>query len=361
MAKAVEDTAFYTYNRLVSLNEVGGDPGRFGVEVADFHRAMAATHRGWPATMLASSTHDTKRSEDVRARISLLSEIPDAFAAAVARWSGMNARHATPAPEGATWPDRNVEWMLYQTLVGAWPLSVERAVAYVEKATREAKVHTSWIDPVADYDDAVRSFVEGALGDARFVADLEAFVEPLVGPGRVNALAAQLVKLTAPGVPDLYQGTEVWDLSLVDPDNRRPVDFAARSRLLGELDSTGVDEICRRSDEALPKLHLTRNALHLRRRAPECFGAGDEGSYHPLAATGEAGRHVVAYSRGARVATVVPRLALGLARRGGWGGTTVELPAGTWSNLLTGTSVAGGAVSLASLLGTFPVALLESR
>ncbi|MGI8759509.1 MAG: malto-oligosyltrehalose synthase [Acidimicrobiales bacterium] len=361
MAKAVEDTAFYTYNRLVSLNEVGGDPGRFGVEVDDFHRAMAATQRGWPATMLASSTHDTKRSEDVRARISLLSEIPAAFAAAVARWSEMNARHATTAPEGATWPDRNVEWMLYQTLVGAWPLSVERAVAYVEKATREAKVHTSWIDPVADYDDAVRSFVEGALGDARFVADLEAFVEPLVGPGRVNALAAQLVKLTAPGVPDLYQGTEVWDLSLVDPDNRRPVDFAARSRLLGELDGTRVDEICRRSDEALTKLHLTRTALHLRRRAPECFGAGDEGSYQPLAATGEAGRHAVAYSRGARVATVVPRLALGLARRGGWGGTTVELPAGTWSNLLTGTSVAGGAVSLASLLGTFPVALLESR
>ncbi len=251
--------------------------------------------------------------------------------------------------------------MLYQTLVGAWPLSVERAVAYVEKATREAKVHTSWIDPVADYDDAVRRFVEGVLGDAGFVADLEAFVVPLVEPGRTNALAAQLVKLTAPGVPDLYQGTEVEDLSLVDPDNRRPVDFAARARLLGELDGMGVDEVCRRSDEALPKLHLTRAALHLRRRAPERFGPGDAGAYEPLVARGDAGGHVVAFSRGARVATVVPRLVLGLARRGGWGDAAVELPPGSWSNLLTGASVAGGTVSLATLLGTFPVALLELR
>ncbi len=359
MAKAVEDTAFYTYNRLVSLNEVGGDPSVFGTEPAAFHDAMAATHRDWPRAMLASSTHDTKRSEDVRARISLLSEIPGDYGRAVLRWADRNRRHRTPTSGGADLPDRNVEWLLYQTLVGAWPLPVERALAYVEKATREAKVHTSWIDPDPEYDDAVRRFVEGALADDDFLADLEEFVTPLVEPGRVNSLAAQLAKCTAPGVPDLYQGTELWDLSLVDPDNRRPVDFALRSDLLAQVGGMDVAEVLRRSDEGLPKLHVTRAALQLRRRAPEAFGPGAAGAYRPLAGAGEAAGHVVAFARGERVVTVVPRLVLGLARRGGWGDTTVELPAGAWRDELTGRAVEGGAVSLAALLDAFPVALLR--
>ncbi|MDP8987102.1 MAG: malto-oligosyltrehalose synthase, partial [Actinomycetota bacterium] len=359
MAKAVEDTAFYTYNRLLSLNEVGGDPSVFGTDPAAFHDAMAAAQRDWPRTMLASSTHDTKRSEDVRARISLLSEIPGDYGRAVRRWSDRNRHHRTPTPGGADLPDSNFEWLLYQTLVGAWPLPVDRALAYVEKATREAKVHTSWIDPHREYEEAVRRFVEGALADEHFVADIEAFVAPLVEPGRTSSLAAQLVKCTAPGVPDLYQGTELWDLSLVDPDNRRPVDFARRAKLLGELVGMDVTEVRQRSDEGLPKLHVTRAALDLRRQMPDVFGRGPAGAYLPLAGEGEAAGHVVAFSRGGRVATVVPRLVLGLARRGGWGDTVVELPAGAWRDELTGAGVEGGAVPLASLLESFPVALLR--
>ena len=342
----------------MSLNEVGGDPGRFGVAPSEFHQAMTVTQQEWPATMLASSTHDTKRSEDVRARIALLSEIPDHFAQAVQRWSATNEPRRHFLPDGDTWPDRNLEWLLYQTLVGAWPLSADRAVTYVEKATREAKVHTSWIDPVAAYDEAVRRFVEGALSDDTFVADLEAFVASIDEAGQTNALAAQLVKLTAPGVPDLYQGTELWDHSLVDPDNRRPVDFERRARLLAGLDSLGPAEILGAAADGLPKLHLTRTALHLRRRTPEVFGPGEPGRYRPLPLTGGAAGHAVAFSRGHEVVTIVPRLVLGLERRGGWGDTSTQLPSGRWCNLITGAVLRGGPVSLARLLGTFPVALL---
>ena len=360
MAKAVEDTAFYSFNRLVSLNEVGGDPGRFGIGVEDFHASMVSAQEDWPAAMLATSTHDTKRSEDVRARLALLSEIPEHFGAAVRRWAATNARHRTSVAGGPTWPDPNLEWLLYQTLVGAWPISTDRVTAFAEKATREAKVHTSWIDPDPAYDEAVRSFVAGALADREFLDDLEAFVEPLVAPGRTNSLAAQLVKLTAPGVPDLYQGTEVWDLSLVDPDNRRPVDFCTRGALLDELGSLDAGEVLRRSEEGLPKLHATAAALALRRRRPEAFAGGRAGRYRPVAAAGHAAANVVAFTRGDRVAVVVPRLVLGLERRGGWRDTTVELCPRGWRNLLTGDEVDGAGVSLRSLLGTFPVALLEA-
>jgi (1->4)-alpha-D-glucan 1-alpha-D-glucosylmutase len=357
MAKAIEDTAFYSFSRLVSLNEVGGDPSRFGTDPERLHEVLAARQRDWPSAMSASSTHDTKRSEDVRARISLLSEIPGDFATVVGRWASTNERHRTPQADGSRWPDRNLEWLLYQTLVGAWPLTVERVLAYAEKATREAKVHTSWTDPDPAYDDAVRRFIEGALADDAFVAELEAFVTPLVPPGRTNALAAQLLKLTAPGVPDLYQGSEVWDLSLVDPDNRRPVDFAERSRLLAALEHSTLEAIDGGADEGLAKLHVTRTALDARRRLPEAFGAGPSGRYEALGATGQAAGHVVAFVRGGRMATVVPRLVMGLAHRGGWGDTTVELPRGRWRNQLSGEAFDGGAVSLGALLGRFPVAL----
>ncbi|MHC5537276.1 malto-oligosyltrehalose synthase, partial [Singulisphaera rosea] len=249
MAKGVEDTVFYNYNRMTALNEVGGDPGRYGLSVEAFHSECTETQRLWPRSMLATTTHDTKRSEDVRARIALLSEIPEAWAEAIERWASRNGRHKTA---GA--PDRNTEYLLYQTLVGAWPIDVPRLTEYMLKAVREAKAETSWNDPVPEYEDALKDFVAALLGDAGFVADLERFVVGLVEPGRVNSLAQVLIKLTAPGVPDIYQGNELWDLSLVDPDNRRPVDYGIRRELLASLKSATAEQIMARSDEGLPKL-----------------------------------------------------------------------------------------------------------
>jgi (1->4)-alpha-D-glucan 1-alpha-D-glucosylmutase len=352
MAKGVEDTTFYTYNRLAALNEVGGNPGRFGVSPEEFHAGSEHAARHWPGTLLATSTHDTKRSEDTRARIALLSEIPTQFAGAVSEWSRMADRHRVDP----SLPDRNAEWLLYQTLVGAWPLPVERAVAYMEKASKEAKEHTSWVDPDPVYDDALRRFVEGVLGDDEFTAALEAFVAPLVEPGRVNSLAQTLLKLTSPGVPDIYQGCELWDHSLVDPDNRRPVDFAVRESLLGEAEQASPADVWpARADSGLPKLLLTHRALHLRSRRPDCFGAG--GSYEPLAALGLMATHAVAFVRSGDVIAVAPRLVIGLT--GDWAGTTLPLPAGRWVDVLDGSRAFEGEVALADLLTPFPVALLE--
>ena len=355
MAKGVEDTAFYRFNRLVSLNDVGGDPGRFGTSVAEFHdvnRRMAAE---WPETMLATSTHDTKRSEDVRARIGLLSEIPDEWAAAVRRWTAMNARHKT-----AGLPDPNTEHLLYQTLVGAFPLCAERAVAYMEKASREAKAHTSWIDPDAGYDNALRAFVEAVVADPGFGADLAAFVGPLIEGGRTVSVAQTLLQLTSPGVPDLYQGTEVWDLSLVDPDNRRPVDYDTRRALLEKVRTLGADDVRALADEGAVKLWTVARTLAVRREHTGAFAAGP--TYEPLVAAGVAAGHVVGFVRGGRVAAVVPRLVLGLARAGGWGDTAIELPPGDWADVLGRTEVEGGApVSIGELLARFPVALLVRR
>jgi (1->4)-alpha-D-glucan 1-alpha-D-glucosylmutase len=350
MAKGVEDTTFYQYNRLVSLNEVGGNPGRFGTSVADFHAANARIARDWPATLLATSTHDTKRSEDVRARISLLSEVPAAWAAAVGRWTEMNERHKVDGM-----PDRNAEYLLYQVLVGAHPLDTERALAFMAKASREAKEHTSWVDPDPAYDEALAGFVESTLADAGFQADLAAFAGPLVAAGRVTSLAQTLLKLTSPGVPDVYQGTEVWDLSLVDPDNRRPVDYDARRGLLDRTRSASVADVLASADEGAPKLWLTRRALDVRRRCPTAFEPGS--AYRALESVGDRAANLVAYLRGQdEVAVLAPRLVLGL--RDGWGATTVDLPGGRWTDALTGATIDGGAVGVADVLGTFPAALL---
>ncbi|HMH53300.1 MAG TPA: malto-oligosyltrehalose synthase [Candidatus Acidoferrum sp.] len=349
MAKGVEDTAFYNFNRLVALNEVGGDPGRFGVSVEEFHRESAEAQARWPRTMLATSTHDTKRGEDVRARLALLSEIPERWSAAVQRWGAINESHRR-----GEWPDRNAEYLLYQTLVGAWPIQTDRVIAYMQKAAREAKAHTSWTDPRAAYEDALRGFITDLLADRRFVADLEAFVAPLVEPGRINSLAQTLVKLTAPGVPDLYQGTELWTLTLVDPDNRAPVDYALRRRLLDELDDASPEDVWRRIDEGLPKLWTIRQTLGLRRRRPELFGA--QGDYRSLEARGARARHAVVFMRGDAAITVAPRFVIGLG--GDWGDTVLEVPDGRWRNELTGDVVSGGAIRLGDLLRRFPVALL---
>jgi (1->4)-alpha-D-glucan 1-alpha-D-glucosylmutase len=301
--------------------------------------------------MLATSTHDTKRSEDVRARIALLSEQPEDFAEAVARWTAINRSH-----HSSDFPDRNAEWLFYQNLVGAWPLPVDRAVAYMEKASKEAKEHTSWVDPDPTYDEALRKFVESALADPAFVADVEEFVAPLVRPGRINSLAQTLLKLTAPGVPDTYQGTELWDLSLVDPDNRRPVNFELRSRLLERVENgLSPAEAWAEPDEGLPKLLLTRAALHLRNRRPSAF----TGIYVPLAAAGDQAAHAIAYARNDEVVAVAPRLVVGLGDD--WSDATITLPAGEWQDALDGERVFSGEISLARLLGPFPVGLLERR
>ena len=349
MAKGVEDTAFYCFNRLVALNEVGGDPGRFGFSPDDFHKACAETQVEWPRSMLASSTHDTKRSEDMRARLHLLSEIPERWREAVERWTELNERYRSGG-----FPDRNAEYLLYQTLVGTWPIETERVVAYMEKASREAKMHTSWTHPKADYETALREFVKGISNDRKFKADLETFVKPLIEPGRVNSLAQTLIKLTAPGVPDFYQGSELWDLSVVDPDNRRPVDYALRRRLLSELDGMTAEEIWSRIDEGLPKLWVIRQALKLR----QCRQLlGPESGYHSLVARGEKSAHVVAFARGERAITVVPRLVLKLG--GSWDDTTVELPCGRWRHAFTEEIFNGGELRIANLFKRFPVALLS--
>jgi (1->4)-alpha-D-glucan 1-alpha-D-glucosylmutase len=350
MAKAVEDTAFYCFNRFVALNEVGGDPERFGVETAEFHRESEIAQARWPLRMLATSTHDTKRSDDLRARMSLISEIPDRWIAAVRGWSEMNR----PWWRGGL-SDRNAEYLFYQTVVGAWPIERDRILDYMRKAAREAKVHTSWTAPNDEYERSLAGFIEGSLDNPEFVAELNAFVAPLVWPGRVNALAQTLIKLTAPGVPDFYQGSELWNVTLVDPDNRRPVDYALRQRLLIEMRDATVDQVIARTGEGLPKLWLIRNALALRQRRPQLFSRNSD--YKPLHARGLRASHVIAFSRGDGAIAIAPRLPLTLA--GNWAGTVVILPQGRWLNVLTGDTIEGGEILLANLLARFPVALLS--
>ena len=333
MAKGVEDTAFYRYLRLAALNEVGGDPGRFGLPVAEFHEACLAAQRDWPVSQTTLSTHDTKRSEDVRARLVLLAQCAPEWGETLVRWTALGGRHRSLAG-----PDRATEVLVWQTLLGAWPLSADRAVAYVEKATREAKHRTSWVDPVPAFDEAVQAFVRGVLGDPAVVAEVEAFVERLRPAWEATLLAQKLVQLTMPGVADVYQGSELPDLSLVDPDNRRVVDWQARRDGLADL------------AQAPAKLRLTAAALRLRRAHPEWFLAG--ATYEAL----DAGARAVAFARSGRVVTVAPTRAL-LVERDGWGADAIALPAGTWTDVLTGASRTG-AVRLAELLDAEPVALL---
>jgi (1->4)-alpha-D-glucan 1-alpha-D-glucosylmutase len=354
MAKGLEDTAYYRYVRFVARNEVGSDPDRLATEPGAVHAAFALAADRWPRGMLSTSTHDTKRSGDVRARLALLSEVPSAWGRAVSRLAAAASGYRT-RPD---LPDRRDAYLLYQTLVGAWPIDAERASAYARKAAREAKLRTSWTAPDADYEAALDRFVTGCLADPAFVAELEGFVATLIEPGRVNALSQTLLKLAAPGVPDLYQGTELWNLSLVDPDNRRPVDYARRRDALRWLDDASPESIMARADDGLPKLWLIRRALELRRRRPAGLGAG--ASYRPLEAVGPRAAHVFAFARADAVVAVAPRLVLRLARTGGWSSTSFPLPPGTWHNVLDDERYDGeAAVKLATLLHRFPVALLE--
>ena len=277
----------------------------------------------------------------------MLSEIPDEWAAAVERWSAQNEKHKR---EGA--PDRNTEYHLYQTMLGAWPISAERLQAYMQKACREAREQTRWTDPNEAFESAVREFVEKILKDDEFLRDFEAFTTTTILPGRINSLSQTLLRMTSPGVPDIYQGTEIWDLSLVDPDNRRPVDYGVRRSLLANSKQLSPEEILSRMDEGLPKLWTVHQALLVRREHPASFGPG--GSYVPLPVTGAAPERLIGFRRADDVIAVVQRLA---ARGREWGDTSVELPAGQWRNRLTGDVLPGGAAKAADLLARFPVAL----
>jgi (1->4)-alpha-D-glucan 1-alpha-D-glucosylmutase len=352
MAKAVEDTSFYRFVALASANEVGADPSRPAIEPAELHRACEYRQRHHPQGLLATSTHDTKRSEDVRARLAVLTEIPEEWNPAVAAWSSATAAHRSPLV------DRRTEWLAYQTVVGAWPVTAERLMAYLEKATREAKLHTSWTDPNPDYDAAVADFAKLLLADGDVAGGLERFAGRLRRPGWMNSLTQKLLTLTGPGVPDLYQGTELWDYSLVDPDNRRPVDYGLRRRLLQRAAGTTAAEAWAAEEgEGLTKLCVVRGALAARAARPDCFGPA--GAYRPLLATGEAAGHLVGYVRGEGVAVLATRLPAGLERRGGWGDTCLDLPPGRWRDQL-GAGVWEGTVALAAVLAALPVALLTS-
>ncbi len=347
LAKGVEDTACYRWMRLVSLNEVGSDPDRFGVGPAEFHVAAERLATRWPATLTTLSTHDTKRQEDVRARLATLSEQPDRWARAVASW------HETTGDA----IDPDTQSLIWQTLVGAWPIGTDqtgtdrtgtdRLTEYLIKAVREAKTHTSWSDPDERYESAVCDFAARAPHDS-----IAAFVAALAPDARVNSLGAKLVQLTMPGVPDVYQGCELPGYALVDPDNRRPVDFDRRRDMLATLDAAPP------ADLEHEKLLVTTSALRLRRDRPEWFA----GAYRPLIAHGPAADHVIAFVRGGHAVTVATRLPAGLRRIGGWASTVLPLtlPDGhdRWRDVLTGAEHTGERVAIADLTRDLPVALL---
>jgi (1->4)-alpha-D-glucan 1-alpha-D-glucosylmutase len=394
MAKGMEDTACYVFNRLVSLNEVGGSPERFGSIIEEFHDINRKRRQNWPHALIATSTHDSKRGEDVRARINVLSELPDQWGERVSRWMRLNRKHKSMV-DGVHAPSVNEEYLFYQSILGAWPMQADltlegreefsrRIGDYMLKALREAKVTSNWISPNTQYEGAVEKFVRAVLLDAGkspFMSDFIEFQRIVARYGVFNSLSQALLKITSPGVPDLYQGAELWDLNLVDPDNRRPVDFGLRAGML--------EEITRREAEAGPlsmasesisapedgrvKLYLVRKALGLRKRE---MGIFEKGSYEPLDATGERARNVCAFLRqnGDRAVVVIaPRFFTELSKDGSlpvgeeaWGASKVEgqLPTGKYVNELTGEEVFArqsegkAAIALSDAIKSFPVALL---
>jgi (1->4)-alpha-D-glucan 1-alpha-D-glucosylmutase len=398
MAKGVEDTAFYVYNRLVSLNEVGGQPGRFGVSPETLHRYNQERQAKWPASLSPLSTHDTKRGEDVRARINVLSELPEEWQACIGRWRKLNEPYRTQVDD-ETVPDANEEYLLYQTLIGAWPLEpysaaeyaafVSRIQAYMEKALHEAKVHTSWINPNEAYDQAIREFIARTLNEETsqaFLDDFRAFQRRISHYGLLNSLAQTLLKITCAGVPDTYQGTEIWDFSLVDPDNRRPVDYQRRRAMLDDLQSSvkaseqDLSELARSllasKEDGRIKLYVTYRALHCRRDHPLLFSGGE---YLPLTCAGKAAQHVFAFARhyaDTWAIVAVPRLLARLAENANqeplgapvWDDTRLNLPpmerAVRWHNVLTGERTVadeqpdGRSLAAADLFRHFPIALL---
>jgi (1->4)-alpha-D-glucan 1-alpha-D-glucosylmutase len=340
MAKGVEDTAFYRYSRLTSLNEVGADPGEFAITVAEFHERQQSRQAALPASMTTLSTHDTKRGEDVRARITTIAELPGPWAEAL---FALRIRRPLGDP-----PFENLLW---QAVVGAWPISRERLHAYAEKAAREAGTSTSWTQPDARFESAMHELVDSVFDDPQVGQLVTDFVARVKEPGWSNSLSAKLLQLTMPGVPDVYQGSELWELSLVDPDNRRPVDFAERRKVLEQLDSGWLPPV---DETGAAKLLVTSRALRLRRDHPDWFSR-----YLPLHASGPQAAHVVAFDRG-EVVVVATRHPVGLAAGGSWADTSLVVPDRRWIDELTGTVFEGGELFLAAVLERYPVALLRA-
>ncbi|MDZ4247300.1 MAG: malto-oligosyltrehalose synthase, partial [Dehalococcoidia bacterium] len=397
MAKGVEDTAFYIYNPLVSLNEVGGNPRRFGTSVDEFHRQNKQRQTNFPHSMVSTSTHDSKRSEDVRARINVLSEIPREWRAALARWSRMNRGKKT-VTAGITIPDKNEEYLIYQTLLGTFPVRpldeklrtdyCKRIQDYMLKAIREAKVNSSWMSPDNHYEAAVMNFVSGILKPLpsnAFFNDFGAFNRQIARWGMYNSLSQTLLKVFSPGVPDLYQGNEIWNYCLVDPDNRGQVDFTGRKRLLSSLKKkiagSHREELARslvkKMEDGMIKLYVASEALKYRR---ENAGLFNEGSYMPLKGIGSVGEQICAFmwqKENKRFLVCVPRLVAGLTRLGSlpplgsqiWGDSMLILPddcrGQQFHNIFTGENIKAGdneattGLPLSLVLNVFPVAALE--
>jgi len=338
MAKGVEDTAFYRVSRLASLTEVGGDPAEFSMRIDEFHERQQSRLAAYPLSMTTLSTHDTKRGEDTRARITVISEAPEQWGAFLAR---RRARH--PLGDGA------FENVLWESIVGSWPREREVLHGYAVKAAREAGTSTTWSAPDPDFENGMHALIDALYDDPEVAADVDAMAELLTAAGRSNGLAVKLLQLAGPGVPDVYQGSELWERSLVDPDNRREVDFAARRALLAELDAGARPPV---DETGAAKLLVVSRALRLRRDRPELFSR-----YLALSGVGAAADHLVAVDRGGAV-VVATRLPFGLAAAGGWRDTALPLASGPWRDQLTGRLVDGGEASVAELLADYPVALL---
>jgi (1->4)-alpha-D-glucan 1-alpha-D-glucosylmutase len=383
MAKGLEDTAFYRYNRFIALNEVGGEPNRFGVAVGAFHKANALRAANWPKAMLATSTHDTKRGEDARARLAVLSDLPDEWRRQVAIWSrSLRARRGDI--EGKAAPDHNDEYMFYQLLVGSWPVELldatdkgeleiyrRRVGGALQKCLREAKKHSGWVAPNAAYEDAMQAFARDALdpGRSNFLTNFLPFMRRLARLGVENSLLQTVMKLTLPGAPDIYQGCELWDLSLVDPDNRRPIDYRSREASLAALSPTlalmegrgaVLTSLLENWRDGRIKLAVTALLLALRREQEALFASQ---TYEPIAIDGEKTSRALGYlrwSNEARLAVVVARFPGQREAEPHWGDSAAALPSGEWRDLLSGRLVDGGVVPLEKLFGPLPAVVLLS-
>jgi (1->4)-alpha-D-glucan 1-alpha-D-glucosylmutase len=384
MAKGVEDTVMYVYNRLLSLNEVGSDPSQFGISVDEFHAFNQMRSAQWPHTMNATATHDTKRGEDARARLNVLSELPEEWNNHLLNWHAINAPLKENI-EGLDVPDRNAEYFLYQTLLGAFPFEmedyptfIERVKEYIIKASREAEVYTSWQRADAEYEHAFLRFIEAILKepDGLFLQEFRPFQRKIQHFGILNSLSQTLLKITSPGVPDLYQGCELWDLSLVDPDNRRPVDYQKRFTYLEQI-KTGITKnlpglintLLQSPEDGRLKLFLIYQAIQARRAYPEIF---QRGGYQKLTVVGSLKPHIVAFARDlgpTQMIVVVPRLLTSLIKEGEyplgeqvWHETRILQPPGSsvkWQDLISGQEIQGeDTLWIKDILNQFPVALL---
>jgi (1->4)-alpha-D-glucan 1-alpha-D-glucosylmutase len=388
MAKGFEDTTLYVYNKLMSLNEVGGSPDIFGIDLEEFHRFNQRRFQNWPHTLNATSTHDTKRGEDIRARLNVLSEMPENWERSLKTWNRLNAKHKTKIGELRV-PERNDEYLLYQTIVGAYPFDEDghpgfrdRIKQYMVKAVREAKVHTAWLKPDQEYEEGCLTFVDEILTPSpqnEFLGNFLPFQKRVAFYGIFNSLSQILIKITSPGVPDFYQGTEFWDLNLVDPDNRRPVDFEERWRVLAEIKGRAttdqaalVRELLQTREDGRIKLFLILMGLRARNDYREVFLRG---RYRPLEVLGSRRNHCIAYARDTgdvRAVTIAPRFLVSLVREGEdplgmniWQDTRIPLEGGfsrPWRNALTGEVVhARDSLVIGEVLQTFPVALLVNE